>query len=84
LYGVNEMTCNVCYALHDPLDSWCLVDPAVQYWATAAPRDGFALVRIPPPVPRGGVGQLQLRIEGDTVADLDLAACGPCRRAELE
>ena len=84
LYGVDAMTCNVCYALRDPLASWCLVDPAVQYSAATAPRTGFALVRIPPDVPRGGVGQLQLRIEGDTLADLDLAVCGPCRRAVLE
>jgi len=84
LYGVTELTCNVCDVLRDPLASWCLVDPAVQHTAATAPRDGLALVRIPPTVPRGGVGQLQLRIEGDALGDLDLAVCSPCRRAVLE
>jgi GNAT superfamily N-acetyltransferase len=41
-------------------------------------------VRIRPAEPRGGIGRLQLRIDGDTLADLDLAICGPCRRAVLE
>jgi GNAT superfamily N-acetyltransferase len=78
------MTCNVCYALRDPLASWCLVDPAVQHSETNAPCEGLAIVRVPPAEPRGGVGRLQLRIGGETLADLDLAICGPCRRAVLE
>ncbi len=84
LYDTTEMTCTVCYALHDPLASWCLVDATRQYSQADAPRDGLAIVRISPSVPRGGVGQLQLRIEGDAVGDLDLAVCSPCKRAVLE
>ena len=84
LYGVDEITCNVCYALRDPLATWCPVDPAVQYAEADAPQDRFAIVRIPPTVPRGGIGQLQLRIDGDMLGDLRLAVCGPCRRAVLE
>lgn len=79
-----EMTCNVCYALGDRLAQ------------LVSGRSGCAVLRgdcssrwprarsYPAAVPRGGVGQLQLRIEGDTLADLDLAVCGPCRRAVLE
>ena len=84
LYDTTEMTCTVCYALRDPLASWCLVDATRQYSQADAPRDGLAIVRISPSVPRGGVGQLQLRIEGDAVGDLDLAVCSPCKRAVLD
>lgn len=83
LYGLTEISCNVCFELHDPRSKWCLVDPAKQHSADDAPTPGLALVRIPP-VERGGVGQLQLRIDGTVHADLDLAVCGPCRRAVLE
>lgn len=82
-YGLSEVSCNVCTDLHDKRSRWCLVDPARQHAAADAPATGLALVRIPP-AERGGVGQLQLRIDGVTLADLDLAVCGPCRRAVLE
>lgn len=82
-YQLDEITCDVCSALHDERRSWCLVDPARQHPAEDAPRRGLVLVRIPPTV-RGGVGQMQLRIDGQAHADLDLAVCRPCRRAVLE
>lgn len=49
-----------------------------------APAYGLALVRIPPAVPRSRVGQLQLRVDNVVRGDVDLAVCGPCRRAVLE
>ncbi len=82
-FNLTEITCWVCYATHDPLASWCLVDPTRLHDAGEAPSRGLCLVRIPPGE-RGGVGQLQLRIDGTVRADLDLAVCGPCRRAVLE
>jgi GNAT superfamily N-acetyltransferase len=82
-YNLGTCTCNICWALRDPLHTWALVDPAGQHTAEDAPNAGLALVRIPPSV-RGGTGQLQLRIDGVTLADLGLAVCGPCRRAVLE
>jgi hypothetical protein len=82
-YALTEITCGACYALGDPLASWCLVDPAQQYDAGTAPCSGLALVRIPPAV-RGGVGQLELWIDGATQAGIGLAVCGPCRRAVIE
>lgn len=82
-YALPEVTCGVCRALHDPLASWCLVDPARQHTVDTAPRAGLALVRVPPAT-RGGVGQLRLWIDGVPLADLDLAVCGPCRRGVVE
>ena len=82
-YALTEITCNACYELGDPLASWCLVDPARQHHATTAPDSGLVLVRRPPAA-RGGVGQLELRIDGITQADLDLAVCRPCKRAVIE
>lgn len=82
-YALTEITCGVCYALGDPLASWCLVDPAQQYDLETAPHSGLVLVRTPPAL-RGGVGQLALWIDGEPQADVDLAICGPCRRAVLE
>jgi GNAT superfamily N-acetyltransferase len=79
-----RQTCEVCWALQDERASWCLVDPAEQHQADTAPAYGLALVRIPPAVPRGGVGQLQLRVDGQVRGDVDVAVCGPCRRAVLE
>ncbi len=82
-YGLTEITCNACYALGDPLASWCLVDPTRQYGLTTAPTSGLVLVRIPPTT-RGGVGQIALWIDGVAQADIDLAICGPCQRAVIE
>jgi GNAT superfamily N-acetyltransferase len=83
LYGLTELTCNICYELRDERASWCLIDPAKQHQANSAPDRGLVLVRLPPP-DRGGVGQLQLQLDGVPRADLDLAVCPPCRRAVLE
>jgi hypothetical protein len=77
-------TCAACWALRDERATWCLVDSAVQHQADTAPAYGLALVRIPPTQPRGGVGQLQLRVDGEVRGDVDLAVCGPCQRAVLE
>jgi GNAT superfamily N-acetyltransferase len=82
-YALTEITCVVCYALRDPLASWCLVNPAHQHTLATAPRTGLVLVRIPPAT-RGGTGQVRLWIDGVAVADIDLAICGPCRRGVLE
>lgn len=82
-YDLTEITCGVCHALSDPLASWCLVDPSRQHALDTAPCTGLVLVRIPPAV-RGGVGQLGLWIDGVPLADLDLAVCGPCKRAVIE
>ncbi|MFC4852863.1 hypothetical protein [Actinophytocola glycyrrhizae] len=82
-YGLTAITCGACHALGDPLATWCLVDPARQYDAGTAPSSGLVLVRTPPPL-RGGVGQLSLRIDGETQADVDLAICGPCKRGVIE
>lgn len=82
-YALTEITCGACYALGDPLASWCLVDPAKQYDAKTAPTSGLVLVRTPPAV-RGGVGQIALWVDGEAQADLDLAMCGPCKRAVIE
>lgn len=82
-YALTEITCGACHELGDPLGSWCLVDPTRQYDATAAPRSGLVLVRTPPAA-RGGIGQLALWIDGETQADVDLAICGPCKRAVIE
>lgn len=82
-YRLDTQSCSVCWALRDERASWCLADPARQYTVDNAPSGGLVLVRIPPDV-RGGVGQLQLRMDSVPLADLDLAVCGPCRRAVLE
>jgi GNAT superfamily N-acetyltransferase len=83
-FALSQLTCNICYELRDERASWCLVDPARHHLADEAPTSGLVLVKIPPTVPRGGVGQLQLRLDGIALADLDLAVCGPCQRAVLE
>ncbi|MGB3442641.1 MAG: GNAT family N-acetyltransferase [Actinophytocola sp.] len=82
-YDLTEITCGACHALGDPLASWCLVDPGEQHDARSAPGSGLVLVRTPP-AERGGVGQLALWVDGEAQADLDLAMCGPCRRAVIE
>jgi hypothetical protein len=82
-YQLTDVTCTACKDLGDPRASWCEIDPADQHQADDAPGSGLVLVRIPPAV-RGGVGQLQLRLDGVVLGDLDLAVCGPCRRAVLE
>lgn len=81
---LTTQTCEACRALQADRATWCLVDPAKQHQADTAPAYGLALVRIPPAEPRGGVGQLQLRVDNDVRGDVDLAVCGPCRRAVLE
>jgi GNAT superfamily N-acetyltransferase len=82
-YQLDTQSCSVCWELQDERAGWCLADPVHQYTADTAPTSGLVLVRIPPAA-RGGLGQLQLRIDGVPHADLDLAVCGPCRRAVLE
>jgi GNAT superfamily N-acetyltransferase len=82
-YALTEITCGVCDSLRDPLASWCLVDPARQHTLATAPHTGLVLVRIPP-VARGGTGHLKLWIDGVARADIDLAVCGPCKRAVIE
>lgn len=82
--GLTSQTCTVCQMLRVDRASWCLVDPARHHQADTAPEYGFALVRVPPAVPRGGVGQLQLRINGEILGDVDVAVCGPCGRGVLE
>jgi len=82
-YGLTEITCGVCYALHDPLAAWCLVNPARQHNPETAPHHGLVLVRIPSDT-RGGVGQLELWVDGVALADIDLAICGPCKRGVIE
>ncbi|TDV47928.1 hypothetical protein CLV71_109163 [Actinophytocola oryzae] len=82
-YALTEITCGVCYALHDPLASWCLVNPARQHTVDGAPRTGLVLVRVPPDT-RAGVGQLRLHVDGVALADIDVAVCGPCRRGVIE
>jgi GNAT superfamily N-acetyltransferase len=82
-YGLTEVTCGVCHSLGDPLASWCLVNPARQHAVNTAPRNGLMLVRIPPEA-RGGIGQVQLWIDGVALADIDLAICGPCKRGVVE
>lgn len=80
LYNLTVIGCNICWELEDPRWNWGLVDPARQHTDADAPTSGLVLVRIPPANPRGGIGQLQLRIDAVALADLDLAVCGPCRR----
>jgi GNAT superfamily N-acetyltransferase len=82
-YRLAQEFCNVCYTLDAPRSSWCLVNPGDQHLEAVAPTTGLVLVRIPP-AERGGVGQLRLHVNGTARADLDLAVCGPCRRAVLE
>ena len=77
-------TCTACWGVRDERATWCLVDPAVQHRLDQAPTYGLALVRIPPAMPRGGVGRLQLRVDGHARGDVDIALCGPCHRAVLE
>lgn len=82
-YALTEITCGVCHSLHDPLASWCLVNPAHQHTPNTAPHTGLVVVRIPPET-RGGTGQLKLWIDGVALADIDLAICGPCKRGVIE
>ncbi|MQA10529.1 MAG: GNAT family N-acetyltransferase [Pseudonocardiaceae bacterium] len=82
-YRLTDITCEVCYALKDPLATWYLIDPTEQYSAEDADTMGLVLVLIPPAM-RGGLGHIELWLGGVSVGDIDLRACGPCRRAVLE
>lgn len=82
-YALTEITCRVCHSLHDPLASWCLVNPTRQHSLDTAPHTGLALVRIPPAT-RGGIRQLRLWVDGVARADIDVAICGPCKRGVVE
>jgi GNAT superfamily N-acetyltransferase len=82
-YALTGLTCGVCHSLHDPLASWCLVNPARQHAVDDAPQTGLVLVRLPPAV-RGGPGQLRLWVDGIALADIDVLICGPCRRGVVE
>jgi hypothetical protein len=83
-YDRPTQTCTACWNLRDERASWCLVDPTVQLPAAEVPALGLALVRIPPLVPRGGVGQLDVRIDAQALGDVDVAICTLCRRAVIE
>lgn len=82
-YSLPDVTCRVCRQLGDPVATWCLIDPTVQYSADGAPTQGLVLVVILPSV-RGGVGRIELRLDDRVVGDVDLRACGPCATAVLE
>lgn len=81
-YDLPDVTCRVCAALGDPVATWCLIDPARQFALPSAPERGLVLVVIPP-VERGATGRIELRLSGQAVAEVCLAACGPCRRAVI-
>lgn len=59
---------------------WTILDPTQQHPAGAAPAVGLALVVIPPPV-RAGVGQIQVRLNAQSIGDIDLSLCPVDRRA---
>ncbi|HET6502278.1 MAG TPA: GNAT family N-acetyltransferase [Amycolatopsis sp.] len=80
-YDLPDVTCRVCAALGDTA-TWCLLDPTRQPAAEAAPERGLTLVRFPP-ARRAGIGRIELQLNGQTVGEVSLAACGPCRRAVL-
>ncbi|WP_020672309.1 GNAT family N-acetyltransferase [Amycolatopsis nigrescens] len=82
-YNLPRVTCQVCYDQRDPAASWCLIEPADQYPPDKAPQEGLKLHAVAPLV-RGGIGRIELHLDGHAVGDLDLAACGPCRRAVIE
>jgi hypothetical protein len=65
------------------LADWCLIDPAEQYDVATAPMMGLVLVRVPPAV-RAAPGRLELRLDGQVVADADLMLCPVEKRAVFE
>lgn len=82
--GLTTQTCSACWALRTDRATWCLVDPGRHHCVDDAPDFGFTIVRLPPATPRGGVGQLQVRVDGQAIGDTDIAVCTPCRRGVLE
>lgn len=82
--GLQLFSCDICHELGDPKATWCLVDITHQHIASPDPQDYRLRLEVIPPETRGGVGRIQLRRYGRIRGDLDMTACGPCRRAVLE
>jgi hypothetical protein len=88
LYRLDGILCEVCriVELDDPPQQcraeWAYIDTSVRYDAATAPAFGLVLLVEPPPR-RGGKGHLRLRLDGATVATIDLALCGSCRRGTI-
>lgn len=80
LYNARLLRCLLCLKIGDERASWCLVNPAAQ---VDAPSLGLTLVATPPAV-RGGIARIALHLNQPSVADLDVAYCGPCERVCLE
>lgn len=80
LYGANEHRCLLCLRQHDERAIWCVIDPAN---LVDEPGVHLSLVAVPPPA-RGGVGRITVHVRQHAIGDIDIAVCGPCRRACLE
>lgn len=80
LYDAPLLCCMLCLELRDQRASWCLVNPSAQ---VDAPGLGLTLVATPPTA-RGGIARIALHLKQPSVADRDVAYCGPCERVCLE
>jgi GNAT superfamily N-acetyltransferase len=88
-YRLRVTGCRLCATLEledksaRNLADWCLIDPANQYDVATAPVQGLVLVRVPPVV-RAAPGRLELRLDGQVLADADVSLCPVEKRAVFE
>lgn len=76
-------SCDACRLAGRRDNGWVPIDPTCQHPADAAPDAGIALVVVPPPQ-RAAVGQIQARINGVTIGDIDVSLCSVEERAVIE
>lgn len=81
LYQAAEVRCELCLRLRDERASWCLIDPRQQ---REEPDSNGVVLVVRAPAVRGGVGRITVYMRRHSVGEVDIAACGPCRRACLE
>jgi GNAT superfamily N-acetyltransferase len=87
LYRLHATLCEICRLLERDdtrrtLAEWAHLDAARHHADADTPAFGLALVAVPPPR-NAHAGQIQLRLNGNTVAHALITLCGPCRRGIL-
>jgi hypothetical protein len=82
---LRQLTCRACHEQDPNISTWCILDPGYhQRSPTQAADIGFEIVAVRPEHHLAGVGRLEIRLQGQTAADLDLALCAPCQSGIIE
>ena len=80
---LSTSSCDLCWELHLPRWTWLVIDHRrLQHEAPASHAELVLAAR--PPEVKAGVGQIELRLRGQVIADIDVRLCGVDTRGVIE